>query len=62
MQLKDAEGASLAKADRTGLMFGALLHDIGKVLYRGSSGRGTHSKLGADFLSEEIAPRKDRGH
>ncbi|WP_303133509.1 type III-A CRISPR-associated protein Cas10/Csm1 [uncultured Olsenella sp.] len=49
----------MAKADRTALMFGALLHDIGKVLYRGSSGRGTHSKLGADFLSEEIAPRKD---
>ncbi len=39
-------------ADRTALMFGALLHDIGKVVYRGSSERGTHSKLGADFLRQ----------
>lgn len=42
--------------DRAALLFGSLLHDIGKVIYRGQSGRGTHSKLGADFLLEEVAP------
>lgn len=42
---------------KTALIFGALLHDIGKVIYRGSSNQGNHSKLGADFLSEEIAPQ-----
>ena len=34
--------------DKLALTFGALLHDIGKVVYRGSSAKGTHSKLGAD--------------
>ncbi|MDR0501205.1 MAG: type III-A CRISPR-associated protein Cas10/Csm1 [Coriobacteriales bacterium] len=34
------------------LTYGALLHDIGKVVYRGSSGRAMHSKLGADFIKE----------
>lgn len=42
---------------RTELAFGALLHDIGKVIYRGSSARGTHAKLGADFLTDEVSPR-----
>lgn len=42
---------------KTTLYFGALLHDIGKVVYRGSSQRGTHSKLGADFIANEVAPR-----
>jgi CRISPR-associated protein Csm1 len=42
--------------ERTVLAFGALLHDIGKPLYRGISGGGTHSELGADFISQEIAP------
>lgn len=42
--------------DRAALMFGALLHDIGKVIYRGWSGKGTHSRLGADFLRDEVAP------
>lgn len=42
--------------DKTVLAFGSLLHDIGKVVYRGSSGAGTHSVLGAAFLSDEIAP------
>lgn len=37
------------------LAFGALLHDIGKVVYRGFSGQGTHSQLGARFISEEVA-------
>ena len=42
--------------DKTILMYGALLHDIGKVVYRGKSERGTHSKLGANFLLNDIAP------
>lgn len=45
-----------SQADRAVLTFGALLHDVGKVVYRGSSGKGTHSKLGADFLTEEVMP------
>lgn len=35
-------------------MFGALLHDIGKVVYRGQSAQGTHSKLGAQFVDEAL--------
>lgn len=42
--------------DKTILCFGALLHDIGKVVYRGFSGRGTHSALGAKFINDEVAP------
>lgn len=42
--------------DKTILCFGALLHDIGKVVYRGFSGKGTHSLLGAKFIDEEVAP------
>lgn len=42
--------------DKTVLAFGSLLHDVGKVVYRGFSGAGTHSVLGAAFLSDEIAP------
>lgn len=41
--------------NRTILCFGALLHDIGKVVYRGSSGKGTHSALGAQFITDEIS-------
>lgn len=41
----------------TDLMVGALLHDIGKVVYRGSSDKGNHSQLGADFIRTEVAPR-----
>lgn len=41
--------------DKTVLYFGALLHDVGKVVYRGSSGKGTHSKLGAQFIGEEVS-------
>lgn len=46
-------------SDKTLLYFGALLHDVGKVVYRGSSARGTHSKLGADFVSDEVASLND---
>ncbi len=42
--------------DKTSLYFGALLHDVGKVVIRGSSAKGTHSQLGASFLADEIAP------
>ncbi|PNZ25817.1 type III-A CRISPR-associated protein Cas10/Csm1 [Staphylococcus rostri] len=40
---------------KTTLMYGSLLHDIGKIVYRSnqhSFAKGTHSKLGADFLSQ----------
>ncbi len=45
--------------DKLALTFGALLHDIGKVVYRGSSAKGTHSKLGADFIEELAAQNAD---
>lgn len=45
--------------DKTLLYFGALLHDIGKVIYRGYSGKGTHSQLGAQFINDEISPLND---
>ena len=35
------------------LVIGALLHDIGKVIYRSGDGRN-HSISGYDFLKEEI--------
>ena len=38
------------------ISFGALLHDVGKVVYRGISEKGTHSQLGARFLKNEVAP------
>ena len=41
---------------RTSLFFGALLHDIGKVVFRGISEKGTHSQLGANFIKNEIVP------
>ena len=41
------------------LYYGALLHDVGKVVYRGMSERGSHSKLGADFICNEVAPRNE---
>lgn len=41
-------------SDKTILAFGSMLHDVGKIVYRGSSAKGTHSKLGADFISDEI--------
>ncbi len=40
---------------KTVLYFGALLHDIGKVIYRGISERKTHSRLGAQFIEEEVS-------
>lgn len=42
--------------DKTILCFGALLHDVGKIVYRGFSGKGTHSLLGAKFIDEEVSP------
>ncbi len=44
-----------AQNNKTMLYFGALLHDVGKVVIRGVSGKGTHSELGASFLKDEIA-------
>lgn len=37
---------------KTTLMYGSLLHDIGKIIYRSNDhafARGTHSKLGYNF-------------
>ena len=39
--------------DQIRIVAGALLHDIGKVLYRSSDGRN-HSESGYDFLKKEI--------
>ena len=41
--------------DKTVLYFGALLHDVGKIVYRGVSARDSHSRLGARFVGEEVA-------
>lgn len=38
---------------KTTLMYGSLLHDIGKIIYRSNDhafARGTHSKLGYNFF------------
>ncbi len=45
--------------NKTVLYYGALLHDIGKVVYRGVSEQGTHSRLGARFVAEEVAARNE---
>lgn len=40
---------------KTLLMYGSLLHDIGKIIYRSNEhpfSKGTHSKLGYEFLSQ----------
>ena len=47
--------------DKLALTFGSLLHDIGKVVYRGISVRGTHSKLGVKFIEELAAQNSDFG-
>lgn len=47
--------------DKLALTFGSLLHDIGKVVYRGISVKGTHSKLGAKFIEELAAQNSDFG-
>lgn len=41
------------------LSYGALLHDVGKVLNRGLPTEGAHSQLGADFIVEKVAPLND---
>jgi CRISPR-associated protein Csm1 len=40
---------------RTQVVFGGLLHDVGKVVIRGFSEKGSHPKLGAKFIEDEIA-------
>ncbi len=45
--------------DKTVLYFGALLHDVGKIVYRGVSARDSHSRLGARFVGEEVAALND---
>lgn len=42
--------------NKTVLLYGSLLHDVGKVVYRGSTGTGAHSEQGATFIAEEVAP------
>ena len=36
------------------VVIGALLHDIGKVIYRDGSDTRTHSQSGYDFLKNDI--------
>lgn len=36
------------------LVFGGLLHDVGKVIYREGTDRRKHSQSGYDFLKEEV--------
>ncbi|GFH41498.1 type III-A CRISPR-associated protein Cas10/Csm1 [Lactococcus hodotermopsidis] len=36
--------------NKINLIYGSLLHDIGKINYRGTSERAKHSKLGGDFI------------
>jgi len=40
------------------LICGALLHDVGKVIYRAGRGGGTHSERGAEFLRDLNFPEK----
>jgi len=42
------------------LIKGALLHDIGKVLYRADQSVGNHSKAGRDFLSNYFADKDEK--
>lgn len=41
---------------KTLLYYGALLHDIGKVMYRETDSGKTHTQLGAEFITQEVAP------
>lgn len=43
-------------SDRIALYYGALLHDVGEVIFRISSGSGDAAELGAVFLEREVAP------
>lgn len=40
--------------DRIALYYGALLHDVGEVVYRASGGAGDANELGADYLKQEV--------
>ena len=42
-------------SDKTLLYYGALLHDVGKVIYRSTSQDCSHAQLGADFIAREVA-------
>lgn len=47
-------------SQKTLLYYGALLHDVGKVISRGINKGGEHAKLGADLISQEVAAHNDR--
>ena len=51
----DFEDMKDMQTDKAALIYGALLHDIGKIICRGTSEKGTHAKLGAQFISNEVA-------
>ena len=40
--------------EKLNLIIGSMLHDIGKVIYRGSTDGRNHSKSGYDFLKESV--------
>ncbi len=39
--------------DEMKIVFGCLLHDVGKILYRNGDGRN-HAVSGAEFLQNEV--------
>ena len=42
------------KDEEVKLVIGALLHDIGKVVYRQGQDKRKHSQSGYDYLKEQI--------
>lgn len=40
--------------EKLNLIIGSMIHDIGKVIYRGSSDGRNHSVSGCDFLKESV--------
>ena len=40
------------KKEKSDLILGSLLHDIGKVVQRARNERTRHSKLGRDYLAQ----------
>lgn len=55
---KAQDATSSKPSNKTTLYFGALLHDIGKVIYRTSSVK-THSCLGAEFFTNELSAKNE---